>query len=56
MTDLKAKNIAELEPQVRVMYLSNLKRTNHVRYEELYPKVVIRLIETNQNLQGLAEC
>jgi hypothetical protein len=40
MNHQKAIDIANMEPQVRAMYLSNLKRTNYVRYEEMLPKIV----------------
>jgi Mg/Co/Ni transporter MgtE len=39
MVDQKAKNIASLVPEVRRMYLTQLKRHNPIRYELLLLKV-----------------
>ena len=39
LMDQKAKNIASLLPEVRRMYLTQLKRHNLIRYELLLPKV-----------------
>lgn len=54
MVDQKAKNIADMEPQVRSMYLSNLKKTNFARYKEILPKIVSHIWKPTSDIKD--EC